>query len=192
MDLTFIRAMSSICAGIADRKGQTHMKYGIVVTLLVVVCAGSAFGQFRGMEPKQPSVTEKVGSSSGQDLILGFINPANFSMSHNISMSYMSFGAAGVGVTKYTNSMRYQISEPLSMRADVAFMTTPFGSAAGLLKNDVNKIYIERAQLDYKPSKDVTVSLQFRQYPEGMLYPYAGMYGDPRYSLSPFSVDNDR
>jgi len=167
------------------------MKYLPAILTVAFLCAGNALAQFRGMEPKPPTVAEKVASSSGQDLLLGFINPSNFSMSHNISMSYVTLGSTGLGLSKYTNTMRYQLSEPLSLRADVAFMLTPFGSAAGLLKNDVNKIYLERAQLDYKPSKDFSVSLQFRQYPAGLMAPYYGGYSDPwyGYSASPFELD---
>jgi hypothetical protein len=167
------------------------MKYIPLVFVMTALCAATATAQFRGMEPRNPTSSEKISPSAGQDLILGFINPANFSMSHNISMSYASFGSDGIGVTRYVNSMRYRISEPLSLRADVGFMFSPFGSAAGLLKNDVNKIYLERAQLDYTPTKDFSVSIQFRQYPSGMMYPYDGMYGYNRYnSALPFFMDN--
>ena len=166
------------------------MKCIVIAVFAVLFSLPTAYGQFRGTEPRPPAVSEKIASPSQHDLLLGFINPSNFSMSHSISMSYVSLGSAGLGVTRYVNSMRYQLSEPLSLRADVGFMFSPFGSAAGLLKNDVNKVYLERAQLDYKPSKDFSVSLQFRQLPEGLMYPYSGRYADPRYGMySPFGDD---
>ena len=166
-----------------------YMKYLLTILGALLLCAGGLQAQFHGMEPRPPSVSEKVGSSPDQNLLFGFLNTQNFSMSHSISMSYLSMGSSNVGVTMYTNTMRYQIAEPLSLRADVGFMFSPFGSSAGLLKNDVNKIFLERAQLDYRPTKDFSVSVQFRQIPVGAMYPYTGLAMDPRYSYSPFGSD---
>ena len=80
-------------------------------------------------------------------------------------------------MSTYTNSMRYQISEPLSVRADVAMMFSPFGSASSMFnKQDLSGIFLRRASVDYRPSKDMHISLQYRNDPYALYNPY-GMRG---------------
>jgi hypothetical protein len=152
----------------------------IVISLLVTA---PAWAQFRGQEPRSPSVSESmVKPPENPNLLLGIFNPDNFHMSHSISMSYMSVGGQGLGVNMYTNSMTYKISDPLVVKADVSLMFTPYGSAAKSFQNNISGIYLNRASLDYTPTKDLHISLQYRNYPMGFMpYPYGyqgyGLYG---------------
>lgn len=100
-------------------------------------------------------------------------------------MGYYNFGGDGLGISMYTNSLRYQISEPLSVRADVSLMMTPFGSLSSRLGDSFGGVFLQNAEIDYRPSKDFGVRLQFRQYPSG-----TGMssFGNP-YSSAPGSFD---
>ncbi len=136
--------------------------------------------QFRGEEPRRPSVAEGVYQES-DGAILGFFHPENLQMRHSFSVSYGMMGDRGLGVSMYTNSLRYRVSEPLSVRADISMMFSPFGSASQLYKNDISGIFLRRASIDYRPSKDTKISLQYRAYPYGGPYPYGGGYG--RYGM---------
>ena len=135
------------------------MKYIAAFLFAVVFFAAGLHAQFRGTEPRPPSVSEKIASSSDQNLLFGFLNTDKFSMSHNLSMSYASMGSAGMGVTMYTNSMRYQISNPLSVQADVSVVYSPFSSLGNAFQKEIGGIYLNRAQVDYQPSKNFRVSL---------------------------------
>lgn len=140
--------------------------------LCLLVFPVLAQAQFRGEEPGLPSAREGVYRSSGDNYILGFFNPDNLEMRHSVSVSYGSYGDQGLGVSMYTNSLRYHISEPLSVRADVAMMFSPFGSASSMFKQDLSGIFLRRASVDYRPSKDMHISLQYRNDPYSLYNPY--------------------
>ena len=146
------------------------MKTVILTTLALLFLASASQAQFRGEEPRQPSVREGVYRDSGQNNILGFFNPDNLEMRHSVSVSYGSVGDQGLGLSMYTNSLRYRISEPLSVRADISMMFSPFGSMASGLQQDLSGIFLRRASVDYQPTKDMHISLQYRNDP----YSYYG------------------
>jgi hypothetical protein len=159
------------------------MKFVIPLLMLSTVLATPLFSQFRGEEPGLPSVRESVYRNSASNNILGFINPDNFEMRHSVSVSYGSVGDQGLGLSMYTNSMRYRISGPLSVRADVAMMISPFGSMASRYQQqDLSGIFLRRASVDYRPSKDMQISLQYRNDP----YSYHGPYSGGRYGVGGF------
>lgn len=150
----------------------------ILPVFLLLIMPALLSAQFRGEEPRRPSVAEGVYQESGGGLF-GFFHPENLQMRHSLSFSYGMMGDQGLGVSMYTNSLRYRISEPLSVRADVSMMFSPFGSASQMFKNDLTGIFLRRASIDYQPSKDMKISLQYRAYPYGTYSPYSayGGYG---------------
>ena len=156
------------------------MKSLPVILLLSILLPLPILAQFRGEEPGIPSVREGVYRESGSNNILGFFNPDNLEMRHSFSVSYGSFGDQGLGMTMYTNSLRYRISEPLSVRADVSMMFSPFGSMGTQMRQDLSGIFLRRASVDYRPSKDMHISLQYRNDPYSLYGPYSP-YGHDRY-----------
>lgn len=148
------------------------MKKFTVSLLCVLAIPSIVNAQFRGEEPGPPSVRDAVYRSSGENSILGFFNPENLEMRHSVSVSYGSYGDQGLGMSMYTNSLRYRISEPLSVRADVAMMFSPFGSASSMFKEDLSGIFLRRASVDYRPNKDMHISLQYRNDPYSLYDPY--------------------
>jgi hypothetical protein len=138
--------------------------------LLVLLCGVTvAQAQFRGQEPRNPSVAEGVMRSDASDYSLFSLD--HLEMRHSVTMSYGMTGDHGLGSSMYVNSMRYRISEPLSVRADVGMMLTTFGSASSFIQNDISRIFLKRASVDYVPSKDIRFSLQYRNEP------YLSRYG---------------
>lgn len=97
-------------------------------------------------------------------------------MSHSVSMGYMSMGREGLGYSAYTNSMQYQISDPLSIRADITMIYSPVGSLSAKLNNTFSGIFLERARIDYRPSKDFGLTLQIQQVP-AYSSPWNNSYG---------------
>lgn len=147
-------------------------RYVFPALILLVTGSFTTSAQFRGEEPGRPSVREGVYREGQNNYILGFINPDNFEMRHSVSVSYGSIGDQSLGMSMYTNSLRYRISEPLSVRADIAMMFSPFGSASSKFTQDLSGIFLRRASIDYRPSKDMQISLQFRSDPYSLYDPY--------------------
>ncbi len=158
------------------REGK--MKVLFVISLCWCLAGFTAHGQFRGAEPKPPSVRESVVQSSGESFLANIFNLDRLEMRHSFSMGYQSFGSFGLGYMEYTNSMRYRVFEPLTIRADVSVITSPFSSLGSKFSQDFSGIYLKRASIDYAPSKDFKISLQYRGLPPGSGYsPYSTRYG---------------
>ncbi len=144
------------------------MKRMLSIMTLAALLPVFAQAQFRGSEPVKAPVSESVIQQPGS--LFDIIDLNRFSMQHSISMSYNTIGNQSIGLTKYTNSINYRISQPFSLRADISMQYSPFNSLPQAFKNDFNKIYLERAQLEYRPSDDFRVTLQYRNY-QGYYYP---------------------
>lgn len=151
------------------------LRIAALITMLLLPSA--LYSQFRGEEPRRPSVAEGMTQSSGGSAILGFFHPENLEMRHSLSFSYGMFGDQGMGVSMYTNSLRYRIAEPLTVRADISMLFSPFGSASSMFKNDLSGIFLRRASIDYQPTKDMQISLQYRNMPTSVYDPYYSRYG---------------
>jgi len=98
------------------------------------------------------------------------------------SLSYSSFGSNGVALGVYTNSMQYQFSDKLNVQLDASLVHSPYSTLGKNFQNNINGIYIDRAQLNYAPWDNVNVVLQYRQLP----YNYYSGFG--YYDSSPFSL----
>ncbi len=117
----------------------------------------------------------------GLSSFFGLLDPDRFLMRHTLSMNYMSAGGSGLSLASYTNSMFYKIADPLNVRVDVTLQGSPFGTPAGVDRNALNKIYLSRAEMNYRPWENVYLQLQYREMPYS---PYRN-YFDPWYSTDP-------
>ncbi len=150
---------------------------GLTILLLVVSLPG--YAQFKDQLAGQPSVQSSLIRSDDSNLLFGFFNPENFSMRQSLSMSYMSMGNQGLALGMYTNSMSYKISNPLTLSADVSLLNSPYSSLGSKFSQGLNGIYLTRADLNYHPTNNFQVDLQFNQNP---LY----RYYNPYYYYSPW------
>ncbi len=143
------------------------------------------FPQFRDQHLNKPSIHEGIVSQQSE-LLLGFFNPNNFTMRHSYSMSYSTFGGHGLALGLYTNSMMYQITENLNIQADVSLMHSPYSTFGKGFQDNFNGIYLSRAQLNFKPSDDFLITVQYRNIP-AMYYSQFGygMNANPWFHRSP-------
>lgn len=102
------------------------------------------------------------------NLIFGFINPKNFSISHTINMTYATMGDASVSLASYTATLSYQILKNLNISADVTMQYSPFatlGSSNSVLnkdfQNSFNGINLSRVSLNYHPFKNMFISIDY-------------------------------
>ena len=147
-------------------------KIGVLVAL-VLITSSISFAQFKDQLSDEPSVQSSLIRSENSNFLLGFFNPANFSMRQSVSMSYTTFGNQGLALGMYTNSMSYKISNPLTLSADVSILNSPYSSLGSKFSQGLNGIYLTRADLNYHPTDNFQVDLQFNQNP---LYRYYNPY----------------
>lgn len=132
----------------------------LIITLLVLI-TNLSFAQYKEI-PYETKVKLK-----SNNLILGFINPKNFSISHSINMSYMTMSGANVSLTSYTATLSYKVLDNLKISADVTAQYSPFaslGSNSVLNKefqNSFNGINLSRVSLDYRPFKNMYININY-------------------------------
>ena len=142
------------------------MKFIGIVSMGVLLFSALASAQFKSQEEQQPSPAQYlVHPATSINGILGFFNPDNFMMRHNFSFSYLSSGGAGLSLASYTNSMFYKIADPLNVRFDLTLQGSPFGQYGSAQQSDLSKLYLSRAELNYRPWENVFVKVQYNQVP---------------------------
>lgn len=135
----------------------------ISIILLAFALIGSmSFAQYKEI-PYETKV--KLKSSN---LILGFINPKNFSLRHSFNLSYQTYGSTSYSVASYTGTLSYKILDNLNVSADVTMQYSPFanlGSSNALLnkdfQNSLNGVYLSRVSLNYKPLKNMFINIEY-------------------------------
>ena len=150
-------------------------------TLLILLFSSIVISaQFRDNPEDKVDISSSITNNAPSSFLLGFINPNNFNMNHSISMSFNSFSGQSVSLGVYTNNMSYQFNEDLFIEADVSFVTSPYSSFGTEHAKSLNGIYLSRAQLNYRPSDNMNIMIQYNGGPANYYSPYNNYY-------SPFS-----
>ncbi len=102
---------------------------------------------------------------SDQFLGFGWLDPARFSMSHSVSMSYFSIGGRGVSQSVYLNTLMYQIASPLLLKVQWGIQNFPYNSLAKNHPAFQNGFFLSGAQLTYKPSDKFEMRLEYNSLP---------------------------
>lgn len=153
----------------------------IFVLILVSAPYGTALSQFKTQTDEKLRVAESIIRPDTPSSFLGLFDPGRFSMRHSYSFSTMVMSGRNIGIGMYTNSLFYRISDPLDARLDVSLMHSPFSSFNNKFQNNLNKIFINRAELNYRPWENMIIQLQYRQVPYSF---YGGFYSP--YYYNPF------
>lgn len=154
-------------------------KFFILFLLIGLVLSVNA--QFKEELDNKPSVREGFLNPGLSNNIFGFIDPSKFSMNHSVNMSYSAFGGQGVALGVYTNSMRYDFSNNLNLQVDASLVNSPYNTLGDGFTNSINGIYLSRAAVNFKPSDNTRISIEFRNGPGG----YYNNYYNPYYLMSP-------
>ncbi len=144
----------------------------VAAILSIVALAGAQLKD----EDRQSVNESMVKPAQSISSFLGLLNPDNFTMHQNISMSYFSYGGTGMSVASFTNTMLYKISDPLNVRLDLTLQGSPFGQTGGFSQSELNRLFISNAELNYRPTDNMFIKLQYSQLPlglYGMYSPYA-------------------
>lgn len=156
--------------------------------ICLVTLTVTAGAQFRSQVEKQATVSQSlVHPTTSINSFLGILNPENFMMHHTFALSYLSVGGTSLSLASYTNSMFYQIADPLNVRFDLTLQGSPLGNYTGLQQNDLTKLFLSRAELNYRPMENMSIQLRYRQSSFDNLN-YFDRYSP--YSSSPVFGDN--
>lgn len=172
---------------------EIQMPKKIILCILLLFVVSSSLAQTQ-MPPSQSSVLDpsKLGLKT-KGFLDHLLDPSRFSMSHSYSLSLFNFGNQSINQGLYLNTMTYRISDPLLMQVAIGFLHQPFGGFQGQGEGQNGKMFVQRAMLQYKPSKNMTLTIDYRSIPSSMVSPYGYGYGygysrfDSRYH-SPFQT----
>jgi hypothetical protein len=139
----------------------------LLTTLLLTASVVVASAQFKVRPETRPSTGSSLVREDGGSFLLGWFDASRFAMRQSYGLTYSSMGGRGISVGEYTNSMMYQISDPLSLQFDVSLTHVPFSSYGDKFNKGLSGLRLSRAQLDYRPSENTLFQIQFRQIPAG-------------------------
>jgi hypothetical protein len=150
----------------------------------VMLCFTTASAQFKSTVDPQSTVSQSILRPDDGGLLFGWFDPSKFDMRQSFSMSYTSFGGQGLSLGVYTNSMMYKVSNDLDIRADVSLMASPFNSFGKQAQNSLSGLFLNRAEINYRPWKNTLFQVQYRQLPA--FYGLGTGYGFGSYLLNGF------
>ena len=139
---------------------------------LLLILPTLCFAQLKTNISK-PNITHTLETSKSNDVLTGFLDPSRFHMSHNLSMSYMSFGGGGAVVNTYINTLNYKFSDNLFLTTNLGIMNTPYNSMPGA-ENMNGYEFFGGAELKYFPTENSAIYLRIEKMP-GL---YSGNYYD--------------
>lgn len=145
--------------------------------LLIVLVFGlslTVFAQFKNSDSEKPDISQ--GMFKTDNSLFGFLNSPNFNMKQSYSMSYSTFGGQGMALGVYTNNMSYQFSKNLDVELEASVVNSPYSTFGKSFQNSINGIYLNRAAVNYKPWKDVSISFEYSRLPY-YYSPYSSLGG---------------
>ena len=155
----------------------------IAALLMVALLPALASAQLKDSEktiPFSQLLTHGLSAPRGLIGMIG-LNPDRFSMQHSYSLSYLSMGGHGYSQGVYLNTMSYRFADPLQVSLQWGIMNQPL-SSMGVPAMYQSGFFLSGANLEYKPSKNVSLGVQFNSYPGGYYYPYRPGYSAFDYS----------
>jgi hypothetical protein len=145
-----------------------------LLVLIFAVMIGTGYSQFRQKGLSTEHISDGIINQNQGTTLLGFLNSNNFSMHHSYDVSYTSFGSANLALTTYTNSMFYKFSNKLNVQVDASVVYSPYSSLGQNFQNEINGIYLSKAAINYRPWKDVFITVQYSHLPVTYYSPFSG------------------
>ncbi len=157
------------------------MRYAssVLVLAALLYVAAPAHAQLRADLPPSGTPPVAVYEAPTGFALGSLLNPEHFKISNAYEMSFSSSGGQSLGLGVLTTSLRYQPSDRLAARVDVGVAHSPFGSDAvqqhlGFSPESPAKLYLQNAQIAYRPTENSLIQFQVQQSPFGG---YASPYG---------------
>lgn len=142
-----------------------------VAVLFALLFPSLIFAQLKKQE--KVDMAEALTYPTKLQSIVGLIglNPNKFSMSHSYTLSFTSIGGHSFSQGLYLNTMKYQLSNPLTMYLQIGFLNQPFGGF-GQKSPFESKLFLSGAGFEFKPSDNFKVQFEYSQTPGTIYSPY--------------------
>ena len=162
------------------------MKKIVIITIVALLLPIASFAQLKRQD--QPvSIREELIKPVNTQMGLSLLDPSRLSMSQSFSMGYFSIGGRGVAQSVYLNTLRYQIASPLMLTVQWGIQQFPYNSFGKDSPAFKSGFFLSGAELKYKPSENLEMSLQYSSMPN-----YYNPYYYNRMGFSSFrSLDQD-
>jgi hypothetical protein len=159
-----------------------------IIVLAAFFCM-SANAQFKSSVSEQPKVSDSFLIPQTSTEWFSLFNPDNFQMHHSYSASYSTFGGQSLALQRYTNTMMYKFAPNLDARVDISLQNSPYSTLDSRLQNSFNSLYLNRAEINYRPWANTQITLAYRKVPYS-LYGYGNDYFSP-YNGMTFGLDDE-
>ena len=141
------------------------MKILAKTAFLLLLLSFIAGAQFRSQPEARSSAGEALIRPDDGGLLFGWFDPSRLTIHNSYSLSYTTSGGKGYSLGALTSNIGYQFSNALSAQFDVSLLHSPFNNLGGNFANDISGIYLSRAAINYRPSKDLFFQVQYQQLP---------------------------
>ncbi len=176
---------------------RSVLRYGILVTVIAATLVSFMMGAVAQTPAQNSSGSSilKTGTKIMPKLSsVSLLDPERFTMKNQYMMSFSSTGGNGSVMGMFINSMEYRFNMPLIMRMKVAYQTQSghlFGDRNGYTGQpnmNQGRVFIPSFDVIYKPFKNTTVSIHYRDY--STYNPYSGYGRYNRFSrrYNPYSM----
>jgi hypothetical protein len=133
--------------------------------LILLLFTTIAVTQFKSQPEARSSAGEALIRPDDGSLLFGWFDPSRLTIHNSYSISYTTSGGKGYSLGALTSNIGYQLSNSLSAQFDVSLLHSPFNNLGGNFANDISGIYLTRAELNYRPSKNLLFQIQYQQLP---------------------------
>lgn len=103
-------------------------------------------------------------SSSSHKSSFSLLDPSRLHMSQSYSFIYSSSRAGSINLGMYLNSIEYQISDPLQIRFDIAYLHSPGNLVSGNGSLQDGQI-LPGLSLRWRPSKNFLFQFDYHEAP---------------------------
>ena len=141
------------------------MKILAKTAFLLLLLSFIAGAQFRSQPEARSSAGEALIRPDDGGLLFGWFDPSRLTIHNSYSLSYTTSGGKGYSLGALTSNIGYQFSNAISAQFDVSLLHSPFNNLGGNFANDISGIYLSRAAINYRPSKDLFFQVQYQQLP---------------------------
>ena len=152
-----------------------------IIILLSILISTPTFSQIKDNNLVKENVRDGIINQQSGGLF-DFFNPQKFHMDHIYNLSFSTSGSNQLAVGSYTNRLFYKFNNKLNFQLWTSIVTTPYSSFGSNSNLKFDGIYIDKASLNYRPTKNFFIEVQFSNNP----YRYYNSY----YNYSRFNGFN--
>ena len=141
------------------------------IVIFIALCCIEVPAQFKKQAEAPANINDGF-IRPAADGWYSLFNPNNFEMRHSYSMNYITSGGSSLALQQYTNTMMYSFAPNLVARVDLSLQNSPYSSFDYRLQNQMNRAYISRAEINYKPWENTFIRLSYQEFPNGFYNPF--------------------